>query len=99
MEYLIIDIIEYEKDYFPGYVYCKFIDAFGKTHYFGEKLPVVSVENINEKTILPRKGFIRGEIINKKNDIIYFSTTEPDGVESIDGENIFYANKEQIIIK
>jgi hypothetical protein len=99
MKCLIIDIIEYTQNNFPGYVHCKFIDAFGETHYFEEKIPIVSVENINEKTILPKRGFIRGEIMSKENGIICFSTLKPDDIESTDGENIFYINEEQIIIK
>jgi hypothetical protein len=99
MEYLVIDIIEYTQNNFPGYVRCKFKDVFRKTHYFEEKISIVSVESINEKTILPQMGFIRGEIVNNKNGIICFSTLKPDNIESIDGENIFYVNEEQIIIK
>jgi hypothetical protein len=99
MECLIIDIIEYTQNNFPGYVHCKLIDAFGRTHFFEEKIPIVSVENINRKTILPKRGIICGEIINKEDGIICFSTLKPDDIKSIDGENIFYVNKEQIVIK
>jgi hypothetical protein len=84
MKYLEVDIIEYIQNDFPGWVRCKFIDSVGKEHYFNDKIPVVSVENINEETILPKKGFIRGKIINKNNGIICFSTLELDHIETED---------------
>jgi hypothetical protein len=44
MKYLEVDIIEYIENNFPGWVLCKFIDLTGKTHYFEEEVPMVSIE-------------------------------------------------------
>jgi hypothetical protein len=97
MDYLIVDIIEYTLDKFPGFVLCKFSDYIGKIHYFNEKVPVVSTENINENTILPQKGYVAGETINKENGIIKFSTIKPYQIETIDGLNIFSVKEQQIV--
>jgi hypothetical protein len=99
MKYLIVEIIEFTDDGFPGFVKCKFIDALGKTWNFYEKAPVVSFENITKNTILPRNGYIAGEILHEENGIIYFSTEKPDYIETDDGENKFYVFKNQIIDK
>jgi hypothetical protein len=102
MKFLVIDIVEYTQNDFPGWVRCKLIDSMGKEHYFNEKVPIVSVENINKNTTFPQKGYIRGEIIevvNKKHGIIAFGTLKPDGVESENGNNLFLVYESQIIIK
>jgi hypothetical protein len=100
MNYLIVDIFEYSFDCFPGYVLCKFTDVFGKIHYINEKIPVVSDENIwsyNKNIILPQKGYIAGEIINKENDTINFSTIKPWDIETTENINIFCVYNNQII--
>jgi hypothetical protein len=100
MDYLMADIFEYSFDYFPGHVSCNFTDAFGKIHYVNEKIPVISDENIwfyNKSTILPQKGYIAGEIINKENGIINFSTIRPWGIETDENINVFFVYDNQII--
>ena len=93
-----VDIFEYSFDYFPGYVSCKFTDVFEKTHFINEKIPIVSSEDIwvyNKDIILPQKGYVAGEIMNKENNIITFSTIKPWYIETT--ENIYefcvYENK------
>ena len=97
MNFLMVDIIEYFQGDFPEYVLCQFFDVFGKKHYFNEKIPIVSSENINDTTILPKKGFIAGEFINKGDELIYFSTIKPYDIETIDGINTFCVKDYQII--
>jgi hypothetical protein len=97
MDYLIVDIIEYTLNEFPGFVLCKFSDHIGKIHYFNEKLPVISTGNINGDTVLPQKGYVAGKIINKENNIIKFSTITPYGIETTDGLNIFSVSERQIM--
>jgi hypothetical protein len=96
MRNIIVDIIKYTNENFPGWVRCKLIDAFGKVHYFNEKVPVVSFEDITKNTILPKTGYISGEIINEKGDIIFISTDKPYGIESEEGINKFYVNNNQV---
>ena len=100
MNYLIVDIFEYSFEYFPGWVSCKFTDAFEKTHYFYEKIPIVSTLedfNVYKNTILPQIGYIAGEIINKENGIIKFSTIKPYYIETNENINEFYVKENQIV--
>jgi hypothetical protein len=96
MEHLEVDIIKYTQEDFPGWVLLKFNDSSGKTHYFEEKVPIVSNRSIDENSFFPQKGFIRGNIIDTKNDVVCFSTLEPDHIESKNGVNTFYVDKKQI---
>ena len=97
MIFLIVDIIEYFSNDFPGFVRCKFTDIYNKTHYFYEKVPIVSSENINEFSIFPRNGYIAGEIINKENDIITFSIMEPYNITSDKNISIFFVKDNKVI--
>jgi hypothetical protein len=97
MMFLVVDIIEYTYDDFPGFVHCKFIDVYGKEWNIHEKVPVVSTENITKNTILPKIGYVAGEILNEENGIVYFSTEKPYFIETEDGENKFYLFNNQII--
>ena len=94
MDHLMVDIIEYSFTNFPGMTFCKLEDFLGKIHYFYEKIPVVSSEDIwayNKNTVLPQKGYIHGEIVGTENSIIKFST-EKWGIESYENVNSYYEN-------
>lgn len=93
--YLDILILEYTSSDFPYWVSCRLYDAYGKEWLFEEKLSIVSCKA--KITSFPCKGFIRGKIISEQNDMVEFCTKEPDGVESIDGCNIFWIAKNQLI--
>jgi len=96
INYLEVDIVKYTHNDFPGWVLCKFVDFNGETHHVEEKVPIVSDKKIDENTLLPQKGYIRGTIINNENGTIYFSTLKPDGIETKSKENTFYINEKQI---
>jgi hypothetical protein len=81
----------------PGWVECQFVDAFGRLHIFNEKVPIVTVEYLDEKSVYPQDGIIACEIIKRKNDIIKVNIEKPWGVESITGETIFDVFNEKII--
>ncbi len=96
-KYLEIDIIEMIDNAFPFWVKCHLLDASGNSFYFEEKLPIVSFEDITFDIVLPQKGYIAGEIISVEGKIICFSTKVPWGIESLDGKDIFYVYKQQIV--
>ena len=97
MKFLVVDIIEYTEDGYPGWVTCSFADAFGKTKFIEEKEPVVSSGEITKDTVLPVKGYIAGEIISREGDIICFCTEKPWDIETRDGENKFFVLEKQLI--
>jgi len=48
---LAVQITRYVDDHFPGFVECTFQDAEGKTHVFVEKVPIVSQEELDARSI------------------------------------------------
>ncbi len=85
----------------PGWVQCKFTDAFGEPHIFNEKVPIVTTEYLDEKSSYPKNGIIGCEIIERNNaesgEIIKIDTDKYSLLESRKGETIFKVFKEQII--
>ena len=45
-----VKIIRMTDEAFPGFVECKFVDAFGQEHTIVEKAPVVSRENVSARS-------------------------------------------------
>ena len=99
MKLLEVDIIEYSNEYFPGFVTCSFIDAFGKIWYIDEKTPVVLSDDIVEDTELPIKGYVAGEVISRKGDLVCFCTEKPWCIETREGVNKFYVYERQLLDK
>lgn len=101
MKKLIISIDKILDLSFPIWVGCSFIDAYGDTHIFNEKLPIVSdCDNLNEQD-LPVKGYINCTIgavsLGGPNAMIVVNTAEPDGIESIRGLSQFTVKYDQVI--
>ena len=97
MKLLMVDIIEYSNEYFPAFVTCSFVDAYGKTWYIDEKEPIVSFDNITQDTELPVKGYVAGEIISRNEDIVLFCTENPWFIKSREGIDKFYVNDRQLV--
>ena len=92
MKIKILKVTDYS--FYPGYVECLITDAWGNNHIFNEKIPVVTCNDIDDKSKLPQDGFIRCELLKQWTDdhgnkIITVSTESPNDVESIDGVKEF----------
>ena len=86
----------------PGFVECTFMDALDKEHIVHEKVPVVTTENLNEKSTYPKDGVIACRQINQRTDekgrvIVTVDTEEPWGVDTTDGKFQFDILKENLI--
>ena len=53
-----VEISRYVDDHFPGLVECTLVDALGVEHMFVEKVPVVTLANLNADTSYPQPGVI-----------------------------------------
>jgi hypothetical protein len=95
---LIVDIIEYTDEHFPGWVKCTFCDISGKQHYFVEKIPVLTEEPISSISTFPKRGYIAGKIVGKEKGIVCFNTKIPYDIESVDGETEFFVSENMIKI-
>ena len=86
----------------PGFVECTFMDAWDKEHIVHEKVPVVTTEYLDEKSIYPRDGVIACRQINQRIDekgraIVTIDTEQPWGVNTVDGKFQFDILKENLI--
>jgi hypothetical protein len=63
-----VQITRYVDDHFPGFVECVLVDAFGTTHTFVEKAPVVSSESLSAASTYPCNGEIECEVCREWQD-------------------------------
>jgi hypothetical protein len=101
MPTLAVQITRYVDDHFPGFVECTFQDAEGKTHVFVEKLPVVSLEALDAKSIYPAIGAIACESEQAWTDdagrrLVRINTDLPWHIESIGGDIHFVVLASQL---
>ncbi len=102
MDRIQVKIIEYVDPGFPGWVRCSFYDAYGIEHFLTEKVPAVTLENLDENSVYPKLGVIAGQIektfINSSNkEIVIINTDIPWGIETENGETIFEVHRNQLI--
>jgi hypothetical protein len=89
-----IQISRYTSDANPGWVECRLVDAWGKEWLFEEKVPVVSLLDLDEQTSYPQPGIIACQIIKQWHDaqgreLASVDTSAPWGVESTGGNTKF----------
>jgi hypothetical protein len=95
-------IVRFTDDDQPGWVECKFIDAKGVTHLFEEKVPVVTVENLDAHSEYPREGKIGCTLIDagfagNGREVITVDTELPWGIESKVGQTRFEVFRDQVL--
>jgi hypothetical protein len=86
IEIQILKIID--NSFYPGWVECLLVDAWGNNHTFHEKIPIVTVQDLDTTNMFPQDGNIRCELLREWIDdngriIITVSTEKPDYVETI----------------
>ena len=102
MEGIKVKIIEYIDGSQPGWVRCSFIDAFGVEWFIVEKVPVVTKEFLDEKSLYPKYGIVAGQIQNSyvdenNEEIITINTETPWDIEAENGEKIFKIKRDQVV--
>jgi hypothetical protein len=78
----------------PGFIECKFTDAYGQLHIVHDKVPIVTAATLNANSQYPQHGEIKCKVLKEwENNIeqkIYSVTTSvPISVETIDGVTEF----------
>ena len=96
-----VDITGFVDDGQPGWVECKLVDAQGQEHYFIEKVPVVSLEDLKASSSYPQVGLIACEVIERKfvdgREIAIVTTERPWAVESVKGDADFSVFSDQLL--
>jgi hypothetical protein len=86
----------------PGFVECKFNDAWNKEHTVQDKVPIVTEKDLDANSEYPQYGVIACEIIVEWKDkdertICTVTTEKPWAVHTIDGLKEFDILEEQLI--
>ena len=94
MTQLNVQIVRYVDSSFPGWVECMFVDSEGRCHTLRDKVPIFTVELLNEKCPYPRPGEVACEMLerfrdNLGNDVARITLQRPYAVESVEGANEF----------
>ncbi|MDQ3848976.1 MAG: hypothetical protein M3261_08495 [Thermoproteota archaeon] len=96
-----VEIYRYVDDSFPGFVECGFVDVWSKKHLFIEKVPVVTLENLDASSIYPQPGVIGCQIVERKHvngrEILQIETERPWHIESTSGETSFEVSANQLV--
>ncbi len=85
----------------PGFVECKFYDALNKEHIIHDKVPIVTLEDLDANSEYPQDGIIACEIVKEWKDsngrmVFTVNTSKPWGVDTIDGLTEFDMFEEQL---
>jgi hypothetical protein len=93
MPVLAVEIIRFVDESFPGFVECKLLDVNHEAHFFVEKAPVVSAENLSSASSYPRQGSLQCELLASwqegSTSMVKVSTERPWGIASTMGETEF----------
>lgn len=104
MPALLVEISRFIDEHQPGFVECTMVDAFGQSHSFQEKVPIVSTEDLWSSSTYPRAGSIRCAIEEEWSDaegrqLIRVNTEHPWGVESMTGQRQFTVFSSQLALE
>ena len=89
-----VNILEIVDISFPIFVRFELIDKKGISHYFIDKVPVISDDY---DLVPPCIGYMRCNIIKETENSFIIDTAFPDDIESLNGEYKFEVSKEQVI--
>jgi hypothetical protein len=87
MPFISVQIIRFVDDYQPGWVECEFEDAHGRRHVIREKVPVVTMKDLDAESEYPTSGSVACEVLKQYRDeigrdLFCVRTDKPFGVES-----------------
>jgi hypothetical protein len=96
-----VEIRRYVDDGFPGVVECWLTDADDREWCIIEKVPVVTLEELDARSPYPRPGIIACRVIERRvgadgREVVVVDTEEPWHVEATTGETRFVIRPEQL---
>ena len=94
MPSLAVQIVRFVDAHQPGFVECALVDAEGREHRFVEKMPIVTLDHLNERSQYPQPGVIACEVEASWLEpdgraLVRVTTERPWGVESVEGQSRF----------
>ena len=79
---------------FPGWVACEFTDATGQQHTIIDKVPIVSLEDLDASSQYPRSGSVPCSVLEKSRgadgvQLVRVTTSEPVPIDTVEGKSEF----------
>jgi len=99
MAYLRVKVDKIVYDEQPGFIYFTFKDIYYRQWTIVEKIPVLFSTYESLPDLADEGFYIPGRILSRNEDNIVFSTLEPYGICSDNGETIFVVSKDQVIVE
>lgn len=87
MPSLLVEIVRYTEECFPGWAECRLIDVGGRDWRFLK--PRARLRTDNQDDRLPAIGRIDCEVLERQGGAVLVSTAQPRGIKSLDGEYRF----------
>ncbi|MBG6291525.1 MULTISPECIES: hypothetical protein [Pseudomonas] len=87
MPSLLVEIVRYTEECFPGWAECRLIDAGGRDWRFLK--PRARLHTGSSDDRLPAVGRIDCEVLERLDGSVLVSTASPRGIKSLEGENRF----------
>ena len=84
-----VQIVRYADDAQPGWVECQLVDAHGRRWSFIEKVPVVTLADLDPTSGYPQPGVIACEVLERDGEVARIDTARPWGVIAVGGETRF----------
>jgi len=96
-----VTIRRYVDDSQPGWVECCLTDADGREWSFVEKVPIVTAERLDARSLYPRRGVIACQVVGRRTEadgreVVVIDTQQPWGVAATSGETRFAVRPEQL---
>lgn len=96
-----VEVRRFVDDGQPRWIECWLTDANGQEWTFVEKVPVVTIEELDAESSYPRLGTIACQIIERRIDadnreVVVIDTHEPWNVEATSGETRFIVRADQL---
>ncbi|MFV3332383.1 hypothetical protein ACNFIA_15725 [Pseudomonas sp. NY15437] len=87
MPRLMVEIVRYTEECFPGWAECRLIDACGRDWRFLKPRSRLRTASADDR--LPAIGQIDCEVLERLDGVALVSTASPRGVKSLDGQSHF----------
>ncbi|RFS14450.1 hypothetical protein [Emticicia sp. C21] len=97
-----VEIIRFADNSQPGFIEARFKDAWDIEHVVIDKVPVLTLEDLDENSDYPKEGVVACEILKKWEDangrtILTIDTEKPWGIYTIEELTRFDLLEEKLV--
>ena len=94
MHFISVQIVRFVDSHQPGWVECELVDAEGRRHSIIDKVPVLTMEDLDADSEYPTLGRVPCEVLKRYRDekgreLVLVSTARPVEMESKEGLSEF----------